>query len=247
MPDFHIKIAGHVAAVSAMFESTRDYCRNYLTQAPPEFSVAICQEDLVFEQQALDLEAQQEGMRQRTFTEPFLERTSIQRKVAESLIDYNVLLLHGSAVAVDGRGYLFTAKCGTGKSTHTRLWRQVLGSRAVMVNDDKPFVRILPDGVTVCGSPWSGKHGLDTNIAVPLAGICVLRRGSENRIYRADTQEAQAILLQQIPYIPHSTGQETARFLVERLVSAVPLWQMECTKDPEAAQVCYQAMNDHSI
>ncbi len=246
MPDFHIKIAGHVAAVSAVFESTRDYCRNYLTQDPPEFSVAICREDLVFEQQALDLEAQQEGMRQRTFTEPFLERTSIQRKVAESLIDYNVLLLHGSAVAVDGKGYLFTARCGTGKSTHTRLWRQILGSRAVMVNDDKPFVRI-DSSVTICGSPWSGKHGLDTNICVPLAGICILRRGRENRIYRADPQEAKAMLLQQIPYIPLGTGQETARSLVNRLGEAVPLWQMECTKDPEAAYICYQAMSNHSI
>ena len=30
--------------------------------------------------------------------------------------------------------------------------------------------------------------------------------------------------------------------LVDRIAQLVPLWQMECTKDPEAAQVAYTAM-----
>ncbi len=59
------------------------------------------------------------------------------RKLAESLLEYGVLLFHGSSVAVDGFGYIFAAQSGTGKSTHARLWRELLGERAVMVNDDK--------------------------------------------------------------------------------------------------------------
>jgi serine kinase of HPr protein (carbohydrate metabolism regulator) len=55
---------------------------------------------------------------------------------------YDTFLFHGSAIAVDGVGYLFTAKSGTGKSTHARLWRELLGARAVMVNDDKPLLRV---------------------------------------------------------------------------------------------------------
>lgn len=51
------------------------------------------------------------------------------RKIAEKLVQYDVMLFHGSAVAVDGIGYLFTAKSGTGKSTHTRLWREYFGDR----------------------------------------------------------------------------------------------------------------------
>ena len=61
-----------------------------------------------------------------------METLAVYRKMA----DYDTVLLHGSAIAVDDEGYFFTAKSGTGKSTHARLWREMLGDRAVMINDD---------------------------------------------------------------------------------------------------------------
>ena len=54
-----------------------------------------------------------------------------------------------------------------------------------MVNDDKAFLALRPDGVWAYGSPWMGKHGIGTNISVPLKGICFLQRGTENRIQKA--------------------------------------------------------------
>ena len=136
MAVFNIRIAGCSAAVSSLFASTRDYCGKYLTEENPECTITVNREDLIFEQEALRQEALEEGIRIRTFTDPFLERTAIQRKLAEFLFDRDILMTHGSTVAVDGKAYLFTARCGTGKSTHTRLWRQVFGNRAVMINDD---------------------------------------------------------------------------------------------------------------
>ena len=158
MAQFRIEIAGYTGRIDSLFESTRDYCRKYLTEGEPDFSVSVTREDLAFEQEALRQEAQEEGIKIRRFTDPFLERTSIQRKFAEFLFEQRVLMTHGSTVAVDGKAYLFTARCGTGKSTHTRLWRQVFGDRARMVNDDKPFLKLTEEGVLACGSPWSGKH-----------------------------------------------------------------------------------------
>ena len=38
------------------------------------------------------------------------------------LLRFDGLLLHASAVEVDGKAYLFSGPCGTGKSTHTKLW-----------------------------------------------------------------------------------------------------------------------------
>ena len=176
----------------------------------------------------------EEGLKIRKFTDPFLERTVIQNRVAEHLIGQNTLMMHGSTVAVDGRGYLFTAPCGTGKSTHTRLWREVFGERAVMVNDDKPFLRLTSDGVLAYGSPWSGKHGLATNICVPLQGICLLHRGQENVIFRAKPEDM-------IPFLRHQAYGD-AGVLVDRLAQRVPLWEMYCNKDPRAALVAYETM-----
>ena len=243
MSQFHMKVAGRVAAVTAVYDSTIEYFRSYLTEESPDFSVEVTPQDREFEQRASMEEALEEGIRPRTYTGPHLERAGIQRAFAEDLFRRDTLLFHGSAVALDGEGYLFTADCGTGKSTHTRLWRQVFGARAVMINDDKPFLRITPAGIWVCGSPWSGKHGLDSNITVPLKGICILERGPENRIRRILPEEALPMLRKQSyrPLDPECAPRFES--LVEALAQRVPLWRMECTKDPRAALTAQAAMS----
>ena len=243
MAQFKMKIAGSVAAVDSLFDSTPHYLKAYLTEDAPDFSVTVTESDLRFEQAELDKEALEEGFRRREFTDPFLERAAIQRAFAEFLFDRDILLIHGSTVAVDGQAYLFAAKSGTGKSTHTRLWRQVFGQRAVMINDDKPFLHLTDTGVIAFGSPWSGKHGLDTNICAPLGGICILQRGQENIIRPLSAEEALPRLHKEA-YIPMD-AEKYPKFqtLVEKLARQVPLWHMTCTKDPQAAQVAFDAMS----
>lgn len=243
MESFELKIAGLVAQVQPLFETTAAYCRNYLCDEKPDCFVAVTEADLAFEQYMLDVEAREEGMKLRKFTGPFLERAAIQRKIAEELLQRDTFLLHGSTVAVDGEAYLFTAACGTGKSTHTRLWREALGDRAVMLNDDKPFLQLTEDAVIAHGSPWSGKHGLDSNISVPLKGICILKRGPENRIRRIAVEEAASMLHHQSYVSADSAAQERVQRLVEELMRRVPLWEMDCTKDAEAARVAFEAMS----
>ena len=244
MGEFNIKIAGFTAAVSSLFASTKDYCGKYLTEEAPHCHISVTREDLDFEQEALRQEALEEGIKIRKFTDPFLERTAIQRKLADFLFEHDVLMTHGSTVAVDGKAYLFTAKCGTGKSTHTRLWRRVFGDRAAMVNDDKPFLKLTDNGVLACGSPWSGKHGLDTNITVPLQGICILERGKENRIIRIPAEEALPMLLHQTHCPLDTSKQSQFKHLVSILAERTPLWKMECNMDPQAAEVSHKAMSE---
>ena len=237
-----LEIAGKRAAVTSLFDSTRDYCRAYLTEEPADFSVTVSREDLEFEQAELLAEAKREGIKPRVFTDPFLDRAAIQRKVADALFESDTLLFHGSTVAVDGKAYLFTADCGVGKSTHTRLWRQVFADRAVMVNDDKPFLKIAENGVLACGAPWSGKHGLDSNITVPLQGICILHRGSENTIRPIPPEEALPMLRKQACLPTDERDLPLWQFLVDKLSTTVPLWEMHCTKSTDAPLISYSAM-----
>lgn len=243
MEDFTIQIAGLVARVDPMFASTREYCRSYLTELEPDFSIKVTENDLIYEQEMAEKEALEEGLRIRKFTDPFLERATIQRRISEELVGRNTILLHGSTVGVDGEAYLFTAPCGTGKSTHTRFWRETFSDRAVMVNDDKAFLQITPSGVFSYGSPWSGKHGLNTNICLPLKGICFLARGAENRICQVKPENCLDALLHQ-SFIPEDDrSRRKVVDLVHALSQTVPLWKMECTKDPAAALVSYKAMS----
>ena len=241
MAVFTMKIAGAVAEVHSLFDSTRDYCKDYLTEETPEFTITVTAENLAFEQADLLAEAKAEGMKPRKFTDPFLDRAAIQRAFADFLLNRNILLFHGSTVALDGFAYLFTAKCGTGKSTHTRLWREVFPD-AQMVNDDKPFLEITQNGIIAHGSPWSGKHGLSENISVPLKGICILHRGPENKIQPISPAEAMDMLLAQ-GYCPPE-NQAKFQALTQSLANAVSLWSMECTKDAEAPKVSHNAMSN---
>ena len=230
MAEFTLEIANHAVAVTSLFDSTRDYCVDYLTHRSAAFSVSVTEADLAAEQAYLDAEADREGLRRRVFGKPFLERSFLQRRIADLLEGENVLLLHGSAVALEGKGYLFTAPCGTGKSTHARLWREALG--AVAVNDDKPFLRLTPDGVLLCGSPWRGKHGIGANITVPLKGICLLQRGCENTIMPLSPADGLQELIHQSSDCP----------LVRAIAERVPLWLLTCTPTVDAAHVAYHAM-----
>jgi len=243
MKTFQLQIAGLVAQVQPIYETTAVYFRNYLTDSPAVCSVAVSEEDLAFEQEMLDREAREEGMKLRKFTGPFLERAAIQRKIAEELLREDTLLLHGSTVAVDGKAYLFTAACGTGKSTHTRLWREAFGERAIMVNDDKTFLKFAAEGVIAYGSPWSGKHGLDSNISAPLQGICILNRGKENVIQRICEETALPMLQHQSYVSINEFSQQKVSALAERLSRSVPLWKMACTKEAEAARIAFDAMS----
>lgn len=172
-----------------------------------------------------------------------LERLHLCRRIAEILPKYDRVLFHGSSLAVDGRGVLFTAKSGTGKSTHTRFWRQEFGSRVKMVNDDKPFLHIGGNGVTVYGTPWRGKHALGENTRAPLEAIYFVNRGEENRVQTISPRELYPLLLQQTytPDDPAAMAKTLA--LVERLSRSVKLLKLYCNLDPQAARVALVALD----
>lgn len=112
-----------------------------------------------------------------------------------------------------------------------------------MVNDDKPFLQLTDSGVILHGSPWSGKHGLDSNLAVSLKGLCILERGKENAIWPISPEEVLPMLQKQA-YQPMDTEKEPQFInMVKTLSVSVPLWKMACNQDPEAAQIAFSAMH----
>ena len=240
---FRIALAGQVIGVSALYEQTRTFCKNYLTDAPASFEVAVTPADIAYERQRSARADELEGAAVREHADPYLETLAVYRKLAQLLVQDDILLMHGAVVAVDGQAYLFTAKSGTGKTTHTRLWMRQFGDRAVMVNGDKPLLHITSEGVTVYGTPWDGKEHLSTNTSCPLKAVCILTRSETNHIERISKKEALPMLCQQ-SYRPCSPiGAQKMLALVDRLGSSVPLYRLGCNMEPEAAQVAYHGMN----
>lgn len=240
---FRVAFAGEVIEVSALHDELRTFCKDYQTNEPASFHIELTPADLLFEQETMQQIAAQEGLAPKKFSEPYLETVALHRKVAESLINADTLLFHGSCISVDGEGYLFTAVSGTGKSTHTKLWRQQFGSRAQMINDDKPLLKINRQGVTVYGSPWGGKHRLSTNASCPLKAICILTRSEDNWIHPIDRKTAFPMLFQQSYRSSDPALLKKSLVLLDQLSSSVALYKLGCNMEPEAAQVAYAGMN----
>ena len=236
------KIAEKVIKVSSLYERVHNYCKDYVSEGTPDFTVEITQADIDYERKRNAHTAEIEGRRQLNSPDDYLEELAVYRKIAEKMPFYDTFLFHGSCIAVDGEAYLFTAKSGTGKSTHTRLWREMLGDKAVMVNDDKPLIRVNDSGVTVFGTPYNGKHRLGNNIAVSLKAVCILERAEKNTIRRIDKSEAYPMLIQQA-YRP-ADGAALAKelTLIDRLAEQVGLYRLGANMDISAAETAYNAM-----
>ena len=232
-------------AITALHEDTARLCADYIAPGGrPDLTVRTDQADIDFEREKSAREAAREGAPLRHFPDGYLETLAVLRKIAERMPFFDTILFHGSCVAVDGQGYLFTAKSGTGKSTHTRLWREYLGDRALMVDDDKPLIRLTEQGAVICGTPWNGKHRLSTNISVPLKALCLLERGKENTIRQIPSAEALPFLLQQVYRPGDREALVRTLDLIGRLSGSVRLYRLSCNMDPEAAVTAYEAMKD---
>lgn len=242
MTTITLSLAGFCVEINAIYPSTRTFCRDYLCEGEPEFSITISPEDITFEREKSAKEDLLEGISVRQFSDEYLETLAVYRKICTKLLERETLLFHGSAIAVDGIAYLFTAKSGTGKSTHTALWRQVFGDRVVMINDDKPLLKLTSEEVLVCGTPWNGKHGLGCNKMVPLKAICILERAEQNTIAPIDAVEALPMLLQQSFRTGTPGGIILLFDILDKLTKRIQLYRLGCNMDPQAATVAYEGM-----
>ena len=160
------------------------------------------------------------------------------------LLAYDGFMLHASALAYEDRSYLFSAPCGTGKSTHASLWQQYFGlDKVQIINDDKPAIRLTDDTFYVCGTPWSGKSDQSINVQLPLQAICFLEQSAHNWIEKLDSKAALKLLLNQTlrPYEIHLM--ENLLNLMDKIIRQTPVYQMGCTIGPEAVEMAYQAMS----
>ena len=158
------------------------------------------------------------------------------------LLSFNGMMFHASAIELDGKAYLFSGPSGMGKSTHANLWLELFPS-AKIFNDDKPALRYIDGRWYAYGTPWSGKSGININTKLPVAGICFLRKGAENRIRRLGNLEAAAAIISQtLRHFSTPEGLGVMTDMVDSMVNEIPVFEMINRPEPEAAIMSHEAM-----
>ena len=158
------------------------------------------------------------------------------------LLNFGGVFLHASAVVYNDRAYLFSAPCGTGKSTHTSLWLELLGDKAYILNDDKPAIRVLENGIFAYGTPFSGKHDISVPKAVKLGGICFISRGEEDKVSLMDKREAVIKMYHASLRKIDEAQLDKELEILQKIALNVPIYKMECTPTLNAAKTAVEAM-----
>ena len=111
-----------------------------------------------------------------------------------------------------------------------------------ILNDDKPVIQVQKEQITVWGTPFAGKTNLQVNREVPLKGICFLKQGSENRIRQVIDDEALALLLRNTWRPRENDRMNQLLDMMEQVVTQIDMYEMSCTREPEAAKLSYHVM-----
>lgn len=159
---------------------------------------------------------------------------------AVGLLAHQGVMLHASAVELDGRCVCFSAPPGVGKSTMTCRWERLFGAR--VLNDDKPALRRMDTGWQVFGTPWSGKHDKSLRRAAPLAAICFLFRGEENSLWPLTPAEALPLFLSQTIFRLGREDLDQLMTLADRLLREVQVFRLTCRNDDDAAVFARNAL-----
>ena len=252
---FVIKLAGIPIEVRCRYEENLEFLKDYIidanTDREPLFTVEPAEEDLQRIQDGFSRMDKAAGLITYRRTEPYLENNAIHALLAEKLAEHYILLMHGSAMCMDGQAVIFTAPSGTGNSTHAHLWRDLFddgSGRIWMINDDKPLLRVRDEEVRVFGTPWDGKHHLSRNASAPLKAIVRLERGEENRLMTMGAAAAFQLLFRQVFASPNrETMRKIADLEKKLLINAdhigIGFYRLVCNMEPEAALVAWEGIS----
>ena len=228
----NVELAGLNITIDNRYAYIRKYCQEYLADfETADISVFATEEETMAE------DKESEG-----YSASDLETLAVYRKIADKLVDYEGFLMHGVVLDICGTGVAFLAQSGVGKSTHARMWKDLLGDKMTVVNGDKPLVRFDGNTPYAYGTPWAGKEGIQTNMKTPLKNICFIQRAETNECVKLDKKAVLPLLMPQIHRPQNPMVYVKTIDLMTRLVENADFYLVKCTPTVEAAEVAYNTI-----
>lgn len=229
---FIIEIAKIKIQILNKYKYLEKLCSDYIINSSSfDFSISISEEEI-----------EEEKKKDENHTLGYLESICCYRKICLNLVKYNCFLIHACTIKIDDYAYLFSAKSGTGKTTHCKLLKEYLGNRLTFINGDKPVIRII-DGIPYAyGTPWNGKERYGENINAIVKAIVFVERAKNNSIELIKKDLLLPKILNQI-LIPNNEEGVTKTFeLIDKLLNQTKQYLLKCNMDISAAICSYNAI-----
>ena len=223
------------------FYEFKPYLKAFQT---PDISLRISQEDIDRERlkhpemKIPDVEVECERVAV-TYDFGCLEPFVALYKLAEAVLSFDTFLMHGAVVEKDGYAYMFTAPSGMGKSTRIQLWKEQYPD-SIVINGDKPLIKVYSDGVFACGTPWCGKEKWNSNRMAPLHAIFLLERAEKDSIEEISLGKAFPLLLKQSYWPSEPDAMRKTIQLLQAFEGKVKLYKFRSTPTKEAVQLAFE-------
>lgn len=230
MYQFKINVAGVVFLVYATYFQTQEFFERFVTDEPEQYKIFIDSLELV------QLQKQYPH-----FSLVLCERAALKYKMDAILVNHGAFAFHASALSYRGQAYIFTALSGVGKSTHSRMWRESL-ENVVMINDDRPYLKVIGDEVWAYSHPQSGKDHIYTNISAKVRAIGRIVRDQKNFVKEVSKSEFFPYMIQQS--FTMDTPEMTATIIsnIKIILDKVYLCEIHCNMEPDTGRTIYNQM-----
>ena len=232
--DFRMNIAGLCVRMLPRFPYAKKLCADFLvTDQEPDLAVSVSESEILREK---------EQYGDSPFSDGYCEGICLYRAIAEKLPSLDGFVFHGAAVTVSGKGYIFAAPSGTGKTTHISMLLKNYPADVKIVNGDKPIIRKIDGEWRVCSTPWAGKEGWKVNVTAPLCGIVLVSRAEENSIAPISPEEHFDSVMRQV-YMPVDPEAQMATFdLIDEMAQKISFYRLECNMHESAAKTSFDAL-----
>ncbi len=234
--DFIIKIADMRVRMLCKFPYTQRLCADFISEGGA-FELTVSTSDR-------DIAAERGQYNDAAFSPGYCEGICLYREIAEKIPQFDGFVFHGAAVEVCGRGVIFAARSGVGKSTHISLLLKNYPEDVKIINGDKPIIRRAGGEWRVFSTPWAGKEGWKTNSSAPLSAIVLLERSGENFIEDIEPCDSFDRIMSQV-YLPRSgDGQLLTYDLIDDMARCVKFYRLGCNISDEAARVSFEMLSE---
>ncbi|MBP5694114.1 MAG: hypothetical protein J6X03_01485 [Bacilli bacterium] len=238
MVNFSLKLANIVLSINCFNETTKRYCKDFIVDEKPDLVISLTEEDI--KNEVINSTNNQFYVDE--------EISALYRKIADTLIEKNIVVFHSSSFMVGDSAFLVTARSGVGKSTHVKLLKELLNEKMSYINDDKPLLEVKGDKIIIHSSPWNGKERRGSNVSAELKAIIFLSRGVDNTFEKIEDKNSIYFdLISQI-YLPYEKAKrEKALKIADKIKENINFYKIYVNKDISAAKMTYERIIKNEI